>query len=165
MLKNRYAQAGVMVGVMGLMFGMALAPIPNVTSEYVLGDILSNMEFHYDRHQAAVEAYKLINDRDGPNFLLDAENINSVVDSSDCENSDEDYFQFGYSNPIFGSTACQEGPDTEYSTGMYVGGGSVYQPSQTNSPPRISFFVREERQSSVYVELSDITLDDQAYND
>lgn len=154
MLKSRIAQAGVMVGVMGLLFGMVIAPIPNVASEYVLGGVLEDMDFHYDRHQAAFEAYQIVaSDRD-PNFLVQDYEIQSAVDNpSDCENNEEAYFQF--ENSILDNGNCMEISGTQYRYGYYAGGGMAYQQDITDSPPRISFYVEGDGPNSMYIELGD----------
>lgn len=153
MLKSRTAQAGVMVGVMGLIFGMALYPIPNLASEYILGSVISDMEFHYDRHQAAFESYKTVNSGYGPNFLVSEWRVASAVDNpEECENNQGDFIQFERS--ILDNHNCVETPDTTYSYGYYGTGGAAYTPDTTDSPPRISFYVREEDQNSMYMELN-----------
>lgn len=153
MLKSRIGQAGVMVGVMGLLFGMVLAPIPNVASEYVLQGVLDDMEFHYNRHQAAFEAYQLTASETDPNFLLEDYIIQGAIDNpSECENNEGDYFQFGKS--ILDDGSCLEA-SAQYRHGYYSAGGMTYQSQITDSPPRISFYVKGEGPNSVYIELGD----------
>ncbi|WP_414837883.1 hypothetical protein ACK3SF_00555 [Candidatus Nanosalina sp. VS9-1] len=156
MLDNRIAQAGVMVGVMGLLFGMVLAPIPNVASEYVLQGILGDMTFHYGRHQAAFEAYQITASPSNPNYLVEDYVIQTAVDNpSDCENSRGDYFQFERS--VLDDGNCVETPDTAYTYGYY-GTGAAYQQEITDTPPRISFYVRDDGPNSMNLELSEQTL-------
>lgn len=154
MLKSRVAQAGVMVGVMGLLFGMVLAPIPNVASEYILEGVLQDMDFHYDRHQAAFEAYQITASDRSPNFLVNDYSVQAAVDNpSDCENDEGDYFQF--ENSILDNGDCREVTGTEYSSGYYSAGGMAYQQQITDTPPRISFYVEDEGPNSMYIELGD----------
>lgn len=163
MLDTRIAQTGVMVGVMGLLFGMMLAPVPNVASEYILGGILEDMNFHYNRHQAAFEAYQLTSSPYGPNYLVNDYEISYAVDNPDeCENTQGDYFQFGSS--ILENHNCVEGTSTSYSYGYY-GTGMTYQQDITDSPPRISFYVEGESPNSMYIELGEQTRQNRPYID
>lgn len=150
MLESRAAQAGVMVGVMGLTFGMILAPIPEAASEYILESVLDDMQQHYDHHQAAVDGFKITTRTNNPHFLPYDFNVRSAVDNpDDCTNDEGDLFRFEES--IFDDHNCVE-IDYRYHGGMYYG-APAYVPSTMDSPPRISFYVYEDTQNSMYINI------------
>lgn len=149
MLESRAAQTGVMVGVMGLTFGMILAPVPNAASEYVLGMVLEDMQQHYDQHQAAVDGFKITTSTTRPHFLVNEFQVESAVDNpSECENDEGHLFRFEES--VLSDHNCVE-IDYHYTYGLY--GAPAYIPSTANTPPRISFYVDEEGQNSMYINI------------
>mgnify|MGYP000037494644 CR=1 FL=1 len=144
------------VFIIGMVFGMALAPLPNLTSKYILADVFDEIDFHYDTHQAAVEAVEIASNPYKPKFSVSTAQIQSAVDNpSDCNNTEGDYFQF--EERVFSSHNCQI-PST--STNAYAYGyayrGSPYNPQTTDNPARISFYEEDEQNpNSMFIELGD----------
>ncbi len=151
MLKSRAAQTGVLVGAMGITFGMILAPVPEAASEYVLESVLEDMQFHQDQHQSAVEGFKITTRGGDPHFLVREFRIqNAVTNPEDCENDEGHRFQFESS--ILDDGLCV-GPG-EYQS-PYMGYAAYRAPSTVDTPPRISFYVKNEQQNSMYIEIGD----------
>lgn len=142
MLDSRIGQAAVMTAAIGMVFGMALTPIPNVTSKFILEDVLNQMDFHYDRHQAAVEATMIASSTFKPKFEVSQVQIQAAVDNpADCNNTEGDYFQF--EKRIFSSNNCKEADSYSAYPGYAYSGSATYRPQQTDNPARISFYVRD----------------------
>lgn len=156
MLDSRIGQAAVMTAAIGMVFGMALAPLPNLTSKFILEDLLDDIDFHYDRHQAAVEATKIASSTFRPKYKVSQIQIQAAIDNpATCNNSEGDYFQFEKS--VFSSNDCVEPAETSES--HYYAGSPSYSPQTTDKPPRISFYVGRasdssfEGQNSMYIKL------------
>lgn len=152
MLDSRIGQAAVMTAAIGMVFGMALAPLPNITSKYILADLFDEIDFHYDRHQAAVEATEIVSSPYKPKFKASTYQVTNPVDNpSNCNNTQGDYFQF--EKEVFGSDDCQIPTDTP---NAYSYSARTYNPQTTDTPARISFYETDEnRSNSMYIQLGD----------
>lgn len=149
-MKSRKAQIGVMVAIGGLVFGLIISPIPNLASEYVMGNVLNRMEYHMSRQEAALDAVQVTSSPYFINFNPSRSYVRSKIKSTECNTTivpggnrivrvDDD---IGISH----NNGCQfyYQSSTHYTYGVYTQQYQYYaQKAAMGNPPRISFYTSD----------------------
>lgn len=147
---ERKAQVGVMVAAGGMIFGLMIAPIPNVASEYVLGNVLGQMEYHVSRQEALLDGVQITSGSYFPNFHPTESYVEAKMQSGNCNTTLNPGGNriLRFDDSISGVSGCRLSTST-YTYSTYQTGNTIrQQKADMNNPPKISFYPNKYDPSS-----------------
>lgn len=138
---DRKAQTEVMIAALGMVFGLMLAPIPNLASEAFLSGILDQMDVHAARQDAGIDTVQ-ITSPPGPQSKNFNPEIQDVLDQirdtgEDCKSSVRPggnrtvrfLFEFHDADDL-GDGRCDQND-------------GIYDYAEIGRPPKISYWVKD----------------------
>ncbi|NMJ76915.1 hypothetical protein GLU64_00680 [Nanohaloarchaea archaeon] len=136
---DRKAQTEVMVAALGMVFGLMLAPIPNLASEFVLSGILDQMDWHASRQDAGIDAVRITSEW-GPQY----KNFNPDTGRIKQNTRDSGGVPCLSSLVPGGNRTVKFGKDLEFASSQCnLAGQGQPTGNEIGRPPEISFMIRD----------------------